>query len=477
MCLAAARPVLDLATAKRAKPKSEWAAARSFARGGRRWAAIFVLSAACATARPAGPRRAEDLARPLEEGVAVLDAAGVRLIVKRVPHVKLVTAQLYFQGGVRNWTAADAGVERLALATAVAGGTETLPKEAFQQRLERLGSRLGSFANDDYSGAQATGLRERWRPTFDLLAGAVLHPALPGGEIERQRQLQLSALRQEMEEPDALLAKLSHERVYRGLPYENRAIGTVENLARFTRADLARHLTAIREKSRLLLVVVGDVDPKEIASWARGAFGSLPEGAYRPAPLAPPVFHAPALTVVSVPLPTTYVLAAFPAPSWRSHDLPAAIVAMSALREKLFEEVRTKRNLSYAPAAGLDTSGLGEGFLYVTAEQPNTTMSVMLDVLHAFQQGRIDATALAGDERIFLTHFLMGDETTGGLASLLGRAEVLGGDWRIAGRLIDGVKNVKPAQVSAFLKRYAKDLQTTILGDPARIDRGLFTAT
>ncbi len=438
-----------------------------------------LLFAACATAHPAGgvgPAHA-DLAKPVESDVTVRDAGGVRVIVKRVPHVKLVTVQLYLEGGVRNWTAQDAGVERLALATAVAGGTTDLPKAAFQAKLEQLGSQIASESTEDFAVVEAKGLARTWRPTFDLLADAVLRPALPADEIEEQRQLQLSAIRQEDENPDSLLGKLSHEMLYHGLPYANRAVGTMRSVAALGRTDLVRHLDAIRQRSRLLVVAVGDVDPDEVAAWAKDAFGGLPQGSYRPEPPTPPVFQQPSVNVLALPLPTTYVLAAFPAPNWRSPDLPAAIVAMSALKEKLFDEVRTKRNLSYAPGAGLSLGGLGEGYLYVTAEQPNTTLGVMLDVLHSEAAGKIDPAVLEGDKRVFLTRFLMRDETTDGLASLLGRAEILGGDWRLAARLVDGVEKVGPAQVAAFLKAYARNFQTAVLGDPSRIDRGLFTST
>ena len=111
-------------------------------------------------------------------------------------------------------------------------------------------------------------LTERWRPSFDLLADALLHPALPASEIELQRQLQLSGLRQEQEDPDALSAKEAHELFYRGSAYANRAIGTLPSVARLTRDDLVAQLAKIRETSRWLLVVVGDVDPAEVAAWA-----------------------------------------------------------------------------------------------------------------------------------------------------------------------------------------------------------------
>jgi predicted Zn-dependent peptidase len=430
----------------------------------------------CATAgsEGAGPK---DLAAPLERGVVQTEVDGIQVLVKRVPHVKLVAAELFIRGGVRNWTADKAGVERLALETAVAGGTEQLPKADFSRHLAALGTQLGADSSDDFSVIEVKSLTERWRPSFDLLADAVLHPALPASEIEIQRQLQLSGLRQEQEDPDALSAKEAHELFYRGTPYANRAIGTLDGVAKLTRDDLVAQLTKLRETSRWLLVVVGDVDPADVTAWASTAFAAVPHGSYKEDPIARPSFQKPDLKIVEMPLPTTYMNASFPAPSWRDSEFAIAAVSINALREKLFEEVRTKRQLSYDPAASLSLEGPGEAFISVTAEDPNKTLQVVLDVVHEFQTGHIDAESLEGDKRTFLTHFLMRDESTDGQASLLGRAQILGGDWRIAGRLLDRVREVTADQVQAFLREYLKNLQTVVLGDPGKIDNKLFTST
>ncbi|MHB8420001.1 MAG: M16 family metallopeptidase [Myxococcales bacterium] len=442
----------------------------------RRYLSIaLALVWGCATPHAAGSGAA-DLAKPLEQGVAELEVDGLRMLVKRVPHVKLVAGQLYFEGGVRNWGADDAGIERLALDTAVAGGTLALPGPAFHRQLAALGSQLGAESNEDFSVVEVKSLLSRWRPSFDLMAGAVLHPALPPAELEVQRQLQLSALRQEQEDPDSQLALLEHALFFRGLPYANRALGTPASVGGLTRAQLEAHLASLRQKSQWLLVVVGDVDPEAVAAWARTAFAAVPRGRWQPQPIEPARFDAPRLEVVDRQLPTTYVMAAFPAPSWRDPQLGVAAVAMNVLRETLFEEVRTKRNLSYAPAAGLSLGGQGEGFLYVTAEEPNRTYQVMLDVLAGLEAGRIDPAALEGDKRVFLTHFLMRDEATDGQGQLLGQAELLGGDWRLAGSLLDRVRGVTPAQVADFLKAHAKELQTVVLGPAGAIDRKLFSS-
>src|SRR5882762_2211262 len=56
----------------------------------------------------------------------------------------------------------------------------------------------------------------------------------------------------------------------------------------------------------------------------------------------------------------------------------AVRVASSLLRDRVFEEVRVKRNLSYAPDAFLRSQSANIGGLYVTAVDANQAVRVML---------------------------------------------------------------------------------------------------
>ncbi len=389
---------------------------------------------------------------------------GATVLVKRLPHQPVTSCQLFVRGGVRNWTAATAGIEKLALETAINGGIDGMPKTTFQGRLAALGTQLGAESGEDYAVLAFKSLNRTYDDSFKLLIAAFRFPQLPEEEIELQRQLMLSELRQEEENPDGLLTKLVHEQLYRGLPYAWRATGTSETLTGLSRPALARHLEKLRETSRLVLVVVGNVDPTEVANLARRAFEGLPRGEYVASRLQAPEITASSAELIDRPLPTHYVIEAFPAPTWGDADLAVAVVAMSALREKLFEEVRTRRELSYAPSAALSPRGLGEGYLYVTAVDVAKTLSVMQEVVRGYQAGRIDPERLEGDKRIFLTNFLMQDETTSGQGDLLAGAELIGGNWRLARDLPGLVKQVKAAQVAAFLSRYLRNLQVVVIG-------------
>jgi zinc protease len=432
--------------------------------------------AAAAPPPPAAPV-APDPAPVADGDVTVAWMHGMQILVKRDPTAELVAAHLYVRGGVRNWTKETAGVEALALGAAAAGGTKRLPKDAFARRLATLGSSIGAESGNDYSVVAAKSLKRHWEETFALMTEALLQPALPKEEIELQRQLLISALRQELEEPDARLGLRLHETLYQGHPYARRASGTIPNLRRFAARDLHDHLARLRETSRLVLVVVGDVDPAQVVAQARARLGKLPRGSYREQPLAPVTFAKPRLVTFTEKLPTNYIVGVFPGPRRADPDYAAAVVAMQILDWRVYEEVRTKRSLSYAPDASLRSgSALTTGALYVSTVDPNAAWKVMLAEARKLQQEPVTPTLLAGAKSVFLTRFLMGAEGTDGQAALLARALLLGGDWHLSRTLPDRVRTVTAADVQGFARRAIRNLQTVQEGNPAKLDRALFTS-
>jgi len=474
-------------------PPSRWASTgltRNHRRAFLRWfgraavacAALLFASGCASSGRtpppvPSGPQAAADPPPVTDGDVTAASVRGMQLLIKRIPGAELVAGQLVILGGVRNWGRADAGVEQLALAVSASGGTESLDKDAFTKRLATLGSMLGAVAGNDFSTFRAKSLRANWDATFELLVEAFLHPALPPAEIELQRQQQLSALKHEQEDPDGLLSLISHQKLFTGHPYENRAIGTLETVSKLSRDQLRSHLDKLRQTGRLVLVVVGDVEPEHITARARDLLGQLPKGDYQQRPLPPVRFEQATVTTVGKDLPTNYILSTFPAPGWPDADFPAAMVAMTVLGWREWIEVRTKRNLSYAPHAGMvAASEVARGTLYVTAVDPTTTMRVMLDQARLLKQEAVPAAELEGDVSTFITGLMMANETTDGQAALLARAQLLGHDWRLARSLPERMRAVTAQQIEAFASKYIVNLQTVVLGDPKKVDAALLSS-
>jgi predicted Zn-dependent peptidase len=429
---------------------------------------------------PAAPAPAAEPADPepvVEGDVTEARAGGMLVLVKRLPGAEIVASHLYIRGGARNWGRDDAGVEALLLRTAASGGTESLDKQAFSRKLADLGSSINAGVTGDFSVLRASSLKPAFDETFKLLIDVYRRPALPEAEIELQRQQLLSQLRHEQQSPDDRLDLLVHLGIFGDHPYGNRAIGSLETVPRLDAAALRAHHGKLLERSRLVLIVVGDVDPAQVVAQARGALGDLPRGAYQETAFPAWTTEKPGVFVTEQKLPTNYIVSNFVAPLWSAPDFVAGRVAMAVLARRFFLEVRSKRNLSYASSAWIEYgSTIPRGVFYVTAVDPKTTLGVMLEEARKLRREPVGDKELTGTKAVMLTDHFMRNEGTDGQAGLLAESQLLGGDWRLARTFKERVDKVTAADVQAFAEKHMDKLQTYVLGDPSKIDHDLLTA-
>jgi zinc protease len=422
----------------------------------------------------AGACAGQDVSPVADGDVTDATVDGIRILVKRNVGAELVSAGLYIRGGARNWGKADAGIEALALDIAASGGTQSLDKFVFAQRLATIGSSIDASTNRDWSSLQGKCLLEKFDETFALMADVFLRPAMTDAEFELERDQTIIGLKRESEQPEGRLALLVNDTLYKDQPYENRPQGTVASVSGLGKTQLLAHLAKLREGTRLLLVVVGDVDPERVIALVKANFGALPRGDYHDTPLPRPQFGSPRLVTEQRTLPTNYLEGWFAVPAVGEPGYGAERVAMNYLQDLLFREVRTKRNLSYAPGAGVDVSQAGAlGLVTVSAVDPTTTYRVMLDQLRLLQNQPLTPAQLAGSKSTYLTDVMVATETTDGQAERLAQWQLYAGDWRLSRSVLDQVRAVTAEDVQAFAKKYFIHLQTVMLGDPGKLDPAL----
>jgi zinc protease len=83
----------------------------------------------------------------------------------------------------------------------------------------------------------------------------------------------------------------------------------------------------------------------------------------------------------------------------------------------------------------------------------------------------LDRQALQRLVQRFITDYYLRNETNADQATALARAELYEGDYRVANRLVDRLRDVTPEDVRRVARRYMRDFQFAYLGDPNRVNR------
>ncbi|HEY5075606.1 MAG TPA: pitrilysin family protein [Pyrinomonadaceae bacterium] len=406
--------------------------------------------------------------------VTEFEINGLKVLVKRRAGSQTVAAGLFIRGGVGNISASNAGVEAFMLNVA-SEASANFPRDRMRKETARMGTVIGEGVNYDYSSLSMAATRANFDRSWEIFADVALHPSFTKEDVALVQSRILAGLQGEADDPDGYLQRLQERVAYVGHPYLNRPEGTAENVSRMTAEDLRAYHQKIMQTSRLLLVIVGDLDAAQLKARIAASFGKLPRGDYKPQAPPPLSFTSSTVEVTSRTLRTNYIQGLFTAPSITSPDIYPMRVASSLLRDRVFEEVRVKRNLSYAPDAFLRNQSANIGGLYVTAVDANQAVRVMLNEIARLQRepiGRDDINAVIAQ---FLTTYYIGQETNGAQVAELAQYELIGGGWHNSLVFLEKLRAVTPAEVQRVAQKYMRNIRFVVLGNPQQIDKTVFT--
>ena len=406
--------------------------------------------------------------------VSEFEVNGLKVLMKRREGSLTVAAGLFIRGGSANINAQNAGIETLMLSAATEASAG-FPRTRMRNELSRMGTVIGSSSNNDYSVLSLASTRMHFDRSWEIFTDVILRPSFTKEDVSLVQSRLVVSLSDDTDNPDVYLQKLQEKVAYAGHPYLNSTGGTPETVAKLTPEDLRAYHKKLMETSRLLLVIVGDLNVNDVRGLVEASFGKLPRGAYKPEGVPQLAFDKSSVAVTPRDLPTNYIQGLFTAPSLTSPDIYAMRVASSLLRDRVFEEVRVRRNLSYAPDAFLRTQAANVGGLYVTAVDANQSIRVMLSEIARLQNEPVSASDIHAVVAQYLTTYYLGQETNAAQAGELAQYELIGGGWRNSVEFLDRLMAVTPADIQRVAQKYMRNIRFVVLGNPRSVDTGVFT--
>ena len=397
---------------------------------------------------------------------------GIPVILRRNTANEVVAANLYLLGGARQLTPLTAGIETLVLA-ASERGTKKFPGASVRQRLARLGSTISIDPNDDWSTIGLHAIRATFDSSWAIFADRIMAPTLDPAEVAIVRDQLLTVAREQMTQPDDAASHLADSLLYVDHPNAISTTGTPASISALTVAQLKQYHAQQFVTSRMLLVVVGNVDRSQIERLVRATLATMPRGTYKWTPPPPTAVRGRALAMDSRALPTNYVLGYVAGPPATDQDYTALRVATAVLSGRLFTEVRSRRNLSYAVEAPFLERAHAVAGLYVTTVDPNQVLRIMRRELTTLQTESVDPAGLKRLEQQFITEYYLKNETNADQANVLARAELYQGNFQAADQFMAALRKVTPDDVRRVARDYLKDFRIAYVGDPNKLDRSL----
>lgn len=405
--------------------------------------------------------------------VTEFDVNGLKVILKRRPNSATIAGGLFIRGGARNITDKNAGIERLMLATAVEAG-KTLPRQTVRRELAGRGSVISTGVSNDYSVVSVATTKPDFARVFEIFSGVVMNPLFAEEDLKRNRDLILTGLRESGAVPEAALQTLQDRVIYSGHPYANDVNGTPAAIASLTAGDLAAYHKNIMETQRLLLVFVGDIDPAQLRATIAATFGKLPRGTYKDQAYPALDFSKATFDSTQRAVPTNYVKGVFSAPSLDNPDYYAMRVAMAILQTLVYQEVRGRLQLSYAPDADMDSFAANTANISVSTTDPNAATNAMLAQIKFLKERQLNQGIIEEIASFFLTRHYMGQETSVAQVGELAKYELIGGGWKNSFEFLGRVRSVKSADIGVVANKYMRNIRFAYIGDTNAVNRSIF---
>lgn len=309
-------------------------------------------------------------------------ANGVRLLAIPLPHVQSASVGVFLRVGSRDETPATSGISHV-LEHMAFKGTATRTVQAINLDAERLGADVNAFTSKDTTGYFMSGLGRHVGQFLEMTADIVLNSTFPPAELQRE----LEVIRQEAieyaEDPQESSSELLDRAIWgehaMGMP----VIGTVENIERFTRADVLAHVQSHYVAEKTVVAAAGNFDVDAFLAGAERLFGgmrALGEGV-APAPVVPAKYVGAALGRRFSQVSQVFVNLAYPvAPPagdpmqqarWRIAAGVAAILFGGGMSAPFTDTIRERLGLAYTADASTENGDVWFNFLVHAVTTPD----------------------------------------------------------------------------------------------------------
>jgi len=402
---------------------------------------------------------------------------GLQVLV--IPHHEQpsVSMRLIIKAGAAQDPADKPGVAQM-VATLLDQGTATKTSEGIANLVESSGGIIGTGAGNELSFVNAGVIKDKFVDLMALMAEMVEQPAFSQGELDRQKQQAVSGMQVRYEDPD-FVADVVYDRLIYGFhPYGRPPGGTPESLPKLTRNDLTAFHRTWFVPNNAILAIVGDLTSEEMFAGAEKAFGSWAKKDVPAQTQAEP--PAPTRRVVVIDKPgavQTEIRAGHltlprTSPDWLDLELLIRVLGGEGAN-RLFNELRTDRGLTYGASADLQTFKYAGGFVASTNTRTEATgeaLRVLVDQMWRLQREPVRQAELRGVKDYYSGSFPLTVETPGAIALQVLNQIFYGLDLKDLEQLrerVDAV-TVQDLQTTARKWLFPDRLSIVLVGDASK---------
>lgn len=406
-------------------------------------------------------------------------ANGLKLIVKEDHRSPVVISQIWYKAGSIDELNGTTGVAHV-LEHMMFKGTLAVPSGEFSRRIAAAGGRENAFTSRDYTAYFQQLQKSRLPLTMELESDRMRNLVLTEAEFAKEIKVVMEERRLRTDDqPRALVHERMTATSFQSHPYRHPIIGWMNDLENMNFQDAKEWYDRWYAPNNAVLVVVGDVNPKEVFVLAQKYYGPIQSRPLLSLDKRKPQTEPPQIGIkritVKAPARLPYLAMGYHAPVIRNPGTdwePYALEMLAGVLDgndsaRLNKELVREQRIASSAGAGYDSTARGPGMFYLdgTPSEGKTVAdleaALRAEVEKLVREGvteeelaRVKAQVVAGHVFQLDSMFYQ--------AMQIGQLESIGMSHRDVDTMLKKLQAVTAEQVREVAKKYLKDDSLTV---------------
>lgn len=393
---------------------------------------------------------------------------GLKVLVKEDHRAPIVVSMVWYNVGSADEKGGYTGLSH-ALEHMMFKGTPKYPLGYFSQAIASLGGQENAFTNYDYTAYFEKMAANQLAKSFELEADRMQHLLLQEDEFAKEIKVIREERRMRTDNnPQALAFERYLAAAHLSTPYHHPVIGWMSDLYQMNIKDLKAWYERFYSPDNATVVVVGDVNPKEVHQLAIQYFGSISKKAdYQRKPQAEPPGLGQKTVEIKAPAKLPLLMFGYTVPSAKSAKIDYEPYALELLANILSagESGRFAKGLVRNQHIASDAESYYNLYARFTTQFvlfATPTQSHNLDELKIAMQKeltRLQNEPVSQQELNRVKTQIIAQKTFEkdsifGQAMELGLLETIGLGWQAAEQYTDKINAITAEQIQAVAKKY-----------------------
>jgi predicted Zn-dependent peptidase len=395
---------------------------------------------------------------------------GVKIITKKIPHVRSVSMGVWVNVGARDETNDQSGLSHF-IEHMIFKGTARRSAYQIAKEFDAIGGHTNAFTSMEHTCYHAKVMDAHLETMVDILSDIFLNSIFDPQEVERERPVIFQEIGMVEDSPEEYLHQLASRDFWGEHPLGRSILGTRENILNFKAETIKAFFQQFYHPERILIAVAGNVDHNNIVDLAGPAFDSIHNGQTLPKrcpPAIKPKGQALARDLEQAHICLSTLGMSITDPRRFAFSLMNTILGGN-MSSRLFQEIREKRGLAYSVysfmASHMDTGMFG----VYAGVNPNAVMQTIDLLAKAMQHLKlhpVSAAELQDAKEFTKGNLYLATESADNQMVRLAQNEIHFNDYIPLKKVVDNIEAVQVKEIQAMAAELfqAKQASLTLLG-------------